>query len=60
VRAHFPSTLLIARECVAWGATQEVMTPHNLMRVRHMSGCWVAEAEDYQRAPGMTVLTPSA
>ena len=27
VRAHFPDTLLIARECVAWGATPEVVTP---------------------------------
>ena len=60
VRAHFPDTLLIARECVAWGATQEVLTPHNLMRVRHMSGAWAAEAEDYRRLPGMTVVTPSA
>jgi zinc/manganese transport system ATP-binding protein len=60
VRAHFPSTLLIARECVAWGATHEVLTPRNLMRVRHMSGPWAAEAEDFRRVPGMTVLTPSA
>jgi zinc/manganese transport system ATP-binding protein len=60
VRAHFPDTLLIAGECVAWGATQEVLTPHNLMRVRHMSGAWAAEAEDYRRLPGMTVVTPSA
>jgi zinc/manganese transport system ATP-binding protein len=60
VRAHFPDTLMIARECVAWGATQEVLTPHNLMRVRHMSGAWAAEAEDYRRVPGMTVVTPSA
>lgn len=27
VRAHFPQTLLLAREPVAWGATAEVLTP---------------------------------
>jgi zinc/manganese transport system ATP-binding protein len=36
VRAHFPDTLLLAREPVAWGATQEVLTPQNLLRARQM------------------------
>jgi zinc/manganese transport system ATP-binding protein len=49
VRAHFPDTLLIARECVAWGATSEVMTPANLLRARHMSEAWSSEAEDCRR-----------
>ena len=49
VRAHFPDTLLIARECVAWGATREVVTPANLLRARHMSEAWSAEAEDCRR-----------
>jgi len=51
VRAHFPDTLLIARECVAWGATPEVVTPDNLLRARHMSEAWSAEAEDCRRVP---------
>jgi zinc/manganese transport system ATP-binding protein len=51
VRAHFPDTLLIARECVAWGATREVVTPANLLRARHMSEAWSAEAEDCRRVP---------
>jgi zinc/manganese transport system ATP-binding protein len=51
VRAHFPDTLLIARECVAWGATPEVVTPDNLRQARHMSEAWSAEAEDCQRVP---------
>jgi zinc/manganese transport system ATP-binding protein len=51
VRAHFPDTLLIARECVAWGATSEVMTPANLLRARHMSEAWSTEAEDCRRVP---------
>jgi zinc/manganese transport system ATP-binding protein len=51
VRAHFPDTLLIARECVAWGATREVVTPGNLARARRMSEAWSAEAEDCRRVP---------
>ena len=31
VRNHFPQTLLLARGPVAWGATEEVLTPENLM-----------------------------
>jgi zinc/manganese transport system ATP-binding protein len=51
VRAHFPDTLLIARECVAWGSTQEVVTPDNLRQARRMSEAWSAEAEDCRRIP---------
>ncbi|HYP36172.1 MAG TPA: ABC transporter ATP-binding protein [Stellaceae bacterium] len=51
VRTHFPDTLLMARECVAWGATQEVVTPDNLLRARHMSEAWSAEAEDCRPVP---------
>jgi zinc/manganese transport system ATP-binding protein len=51
VRAHFPDTLLIARECVAWGATGEVVTPANMLRARHMSEAWSAEAENCRRVP---------
>ena len=32
VRAHFPETLLLAREPVAWGATAQVLTAENLQR----------------------------
>jgi zinc/manganese transport system ATP-binding protein len=51
VRAHFPDTLLIARECVAWGATLEVVTTDNLRQARRMSEAWSVEAEDCQRVP---------
>ena len=51
VRAYFPDTLLIARECVAWGATREVLMPDNLRRARQMSEAWSAEAEDCRRVP---------
>jgi zinc/manganese transport system ATP-binding protein len=36
VRAHFPETLLLAREPVAWGATAQVLTAENLGRARRM------------------------
>jgi zinc/manganese transport system ATP-binding protein len=36
VRRHFPQTLLMAREPIAWGETGLVLTPENLMKARHM------------------------
>jgi zinc/manganese transport system ATP-binding protein len=45
VRSHFPETLLLAREPVAWGATREVLTPENLLKARRM-----CEAFDEQAA----------
>jgi zinc/manganese transport system ATP-binding protein len=36
VRAHFPETLMLAREAVAWGPTREVLTPENLATARRM------------------------
>lgn len=35
-RAHFPATLLLAREPIAWGATPEVLTEANLRAARRM------------------------
>ena len=29
-RAHFPSTLILARTAIAWGETGSVLTDHNL------------------------------
>lgn len=40
VRSHFPHTLLLARECIAWGPTAEVMTEANLQRARAMAEAW--------------------
>jgi zinc/manganese transport system ATP-binding protein len=37
VRRHFPETVLIARDLIGWGATQDVMTPDNLARARAMA-----------------------
>ena len=36
VRAHFPDTLLLAREVVAWGETRKVLTPANLAKSRRL------------------------
>jgi zinc/manganese transport system ATP-binding protein len=45
VRAHFPDTLLLARELVGWGRTQEVMSPANLVAARAMAESWEENAE---------------
>jgi zinc/manganese transport system ATP-binding protein len=45
VRTHFPETLLLAREPVAWGRTSNVLTPENLLAARRM-----CEAFDEQAA----------
>jgi len=36
VRAHFPETLLLAREAVAWGATAQALTADNLAKAHQM------------------------
>jgi zinc/manganese transport system ATP-binding protein len=45
VRAHFPDTLLLAREAVAWGKTDEVLTPANLLKARRMCEAFDEHAE---------------
>jgi zinc/manganese transport system ATP-binding protein len=44
VRAHFPRTLLLAREPVGWGDTAEVLTDEGLDRARRMSEAWDEQA----------------
>jgi zinc/manganese transport system ATP-binding protein len=36
VKEHFPETLLLARQAVAWGPTPEVLTAENLLKARRM------------------------
>ncbi len=45
VRQHFPFTLLLARERVAWGATASVLTPENLQRARALAEAWDDSAD---------------
>jgi zinc/manganese transport system ATP-binding protein len=40
VRSHFPSTLLLARERIAYGPTALVLSPDNLQRARRMAERW--------------------
>jgi zinc/manganese transport system ATP-binding protein len=45
VRAHFPETLLLAREPIAWGPTATTMVPSNLHRAQLMAERWDEGAE---------------
>ena len=45
IRQHFPETMLIARELIAWGPTGEVLTSENLARARTTIAKW-ARSED--------------
>jgi len=45
VKAHFPETLLLAREPVAWGATADVLTPENMLKARRMCEAFDDQAE---------------
>ena len=45
VQAHFPQTLLLARERVAWGPTRDVLTPAHLQRARALAEAWDDQAE---------------
>jgi zinc/manganese transport system ATP-binding protein len=40
VRDNCPETLLIARDPIGWGATEEVLRPDNLLRARAMAESW--------------------
>ncbi|HZE91094.1 MAG TPA: ABC transporter ATP-binding protein [Rhizobacter sp.] len=44
VRAHFDRSLLLARSCVAWGPTAEVLHAENLFRARQMAESWDDDA----------------
>ena len=52
VRAHFPDSLLIAREPIAWGPSAEVLRPENLFRARQMAESWDDRAEPCRRSAG--------
>jgi zinc/manganese transport system ATP-binding protein len=40
VLRYFPQTLMLARECIAWGPTAEVLTERNWQRARAMAEAW--------------------
>lgn len=45
IREHFPQTLLMARELIAWGDTAQALTVDNLRKARQMGEFWSADAE---------------
>jgi zinc/manganese transport system ATP-binding protein len=45
VRQHFPQTVLLARELVGWGPTDQTLTEPNLRRARAMAEAWDEAAE---------------
>ena len=50
VRSHFPRTLLLAREGIAWGRTADTLKPENLLRARRMAEAWDDDAPWCDRA----------
>jgi zinc/manganese transport system ATP-binding protein len=49
VREHFPKTLLLAREVVAWGPTKQVLTAKNLAKSRQLTEAWDEHADVCER-----------
>jgi zinc/manganese transport system ATP-binding protein len=45
VRQYFPQTLLVARELIGWGLTEETLTQDNLRRARAHSEAWDENAD---------------
>lgn len=43
IRKHFPETLLLARELVAWGPTAEALSDANIERARRMTDRWARD-----------------
>jgi zinc/manganese transport system ATP-binding protein len=41
----FPQCLLMARECIAWGASQEVLNADNLAAAGHFHAAWTGHVE---------------
>jgi zinc/manganese transport system ATP-binding protein len=50
VRQHFPQTLLLAREAIAWGATDVTLSAENLLKARRMIEAHDPRAEACARA----------
>jgi zinc/manganese transport system ATP-binding protein len=50
VRSTFPETLLLAREPIAWGRTEEVLTSANLAAARAMSEVFDEQAHECARS----------
>ena len=49
-RLHFPQTLLLAREVVAWGKTSDVLQDVHLQRVRRLAESWESDGAEAARS----------
>ncbi|WP_368040690.1 metal ABC transporter ATP-binding protein [Roseicella sp. DB1501] len=49
VRREFPEALLLARDCLGWGPTEEALSAANRLRARMMAEAWAAGPETCQR-----------
>ncbi|WP_374356315.1 metal ABC transporter ATP-binding protein [Chitinimonas sp.] len=58
VRDYFPQTLLIAKECIAWGPSREVLTPANLARANGMAQGWDEHAAVCHRDERLPAASP--
>ena len=50
IRRHFPQTLLLARQCVAWGGTDEALSSANLVRANALAERWLEDAPTCEQA----------
>lgn len=50
VRINCPDTLLLARELIAWGGTETVLTAANQLRARQLAEAWDPHAHDCEAA----------
>lgn len=60
VRSHFPQTVLLARELVAWGATTEVLTQPHLERSRLLAEAWDDQADICHSDDSLPMASPSS
>ena len=59
VRHHFPQTVLLARELVAWGDTAQVLTPAHLQRARLLAIAWDDSADICHTDEAATATQPA-
>lgn len=45
IRTHFPQCLLLARECIGWGKSTDILTPELLTNARFFQPVWSAQPE---------------
>lgn len=59
VRQHFPHTVLLAREMVAWGDTAQVLTTAHLQRARRLAEAWDDNADICHTDEVATAMPPT-